>query len=59
MFEYFSKEGEYSYKNVYEGVDLDYFNIRHWRELYSLLEKETSKGVVVHLKIVPLFTDVI
>ena len=50
----------YEYRNIYERVDLDYFNIRHWREVYSLLESECKKyNGFVHLKIIPLRDDIV
>lgn len=60
MFEYLDKEGVYTYR-TFETSDLDYFNIRHWRSIYTSFAKEISKNPdkVVHLKIVPAFTDVI
>lgn len=59
-FEYLEDDGSTSFKVIERSVDLDYWNIRQWRNLYSLLEKEIKKTKkVVHLKIIPQFDKLV
>ena len=38
-----SEDGGFDFKKIESEVDLDYFNIRHWRSLYSRLLEAQAK----------------
>lgn len=48
-----SEDGGLDFEKIESEVDLDYFNIRHWRSLYfRLLEAQTenpNKNVSLHI----------